>query len=344
MSLVGIPLILASVSGATCDFAKIPLASISAGTDGYICKSVGGVSTWTAPSLSNIPGTGTANQVLQSDGAGNAVYNSNVTIPGTLTCNSTTNVTANLQLASASGSSGNFIKKTGATTQAWSDLAASDIKGGTANQFLQSNGTNATFVTDVTFPGNFAMTSPTAVASVLELRCYGALKLGGNNAGVLGAVCVSDGSSVPHWEYPQYFARYYDNTVRDMNGAASVTMFSTASADVTNSNISYSAGTFTVTPAGNYKVTVRMRATTVGAGAQTQTSIKINGAFASSQLSTIVAGSQSIQLSDSYKLNAGSTIQVVTQPIVAGTINTNGNDSNGVATCVITIERMGAYV
>lgn len=274
MSVLGIPLILANVGGSLCDFGKIPASSITAGTDGYLLKTTAGVCGWSAPSLSNIPGTATNHQFLQSNGAGAAVYNTNVT-----------------------------------------------------------------------FPGNFAMTSPTAQALVLELQVYGALKLGGNLAGSAGAVCVSDSLSVPHWEYGAFLCKYYQNTVIDLNGSAAVTLFPAATSDVAapNSSVTYAAGTFTLVPSGYYRVTVKLQATTVGAGAQTRVNIKINGAFAGSYLSTVVAGTQSIVLTDTYKLLANSTVQIVSQPVVAGTINTSGSDPNGIATSVILIEKIGPY-
>lgn len=336
-------------------------SSITAGTNGYLLKSVGGVSTWTAPALTNIPGTSTVNQVLQSDGAGNAVYNTNITLPGSLLTNGTftaggiANLNGNLQFAAVSGSSGNFVKKTGASSQAWSDIAASDIKGGTNNQVLQSNGTNAVFNTDITLPGNvvmnaasaiFQMSGVNAVALLNDTRIYGPLKFSGV-AGVSGTVPVTNASGIPTWSYVQYFARYYDNNVVDMNnGGAGRTLLASASVDVANSNITYSAGTFTLAEAGHYQVLFQTNPTTSGAGAQSLINLKVNGSFAGSFTTIALAsGVQSAILQKSFRVNTTSaTVQIVSQQLAAGILNTSSTDLNGVATTVITITRIGPYV
>lgn len=49
------------------------------------------------------------------------------------------NIDGNLQLSGSSGTTGQIIKKTGATTQAWSSVTVGDITHGTAYQLLQTN-------------------------------------------------------------------------------------------------------------------------------------------------------------------------------------------------------------
>lgn len=90
--------------------------------------------------------TGTANQLLVKDISGTStIFTSNPTIPGTLTVNSTTNLLGNLQLASSSGSSGQYIKKTSGSTQTWANIAVSDLTAGTTGQSLWMVGSTPTW-------------------------------------------------------------------------------------------------------------------------------------------------------------------------------------------------------
>lgn len=255
-----------------------------------------------------------------------------------------TDIDGNLTFNSSSGVTGNVLIKTSPTTQDWSDLAPSDIKGGTQYQILQSDGTNGGWVTDVTLPGNLVLQNP-SVAILDQCTIYSILKLGGF-AGGLGSVCVANGSSVPHWEYPQYFAQYYQNgPVVDMNGAATVLLLQSAGVNVPNSNISYLAGVFTVTEGGNYILTFETIAST--SAAKTQVNFRINGTFLGSTSNIYIPAlteSQPLLLQKTYRLAPGTTIEVVSEPIVAGVVNTSLPDSNGVATTMLTIQRIGAYV
>jgi hypothetical protein len=362
-------IIISNGAGQTWASPSFSPSTITAGTNGYLLKSVGGVSTWTAPALTNISGTLTNNQVLQSDGAGAAVYNTNVTLPGTLTVPSTTNLQGDLQLAGVSGSSGSFLKKTGASTQAFTNLAASDVKGGSNNQVMISNGTNGVFSDNLSLPGTlgvtgastlsgnlvmngvsaiFQMSGGSAVALLNDTRIYGPLKFSGV-AGILGTVPVSDASGIPTWSYPQYFVHYFDSNVVDMNngGGGALNLLQNASPNVTNSNITYTSGAasrFTVAEAGNYQVLFQTNATTVGVGAQTLINIKINGLYAGSYTTIVVPGIQSVVLQKTYKLTAASYIEIVSQELSAGIINTSAADANAIATTNIFISRIGAYI
>jgi hypothetical protein len=273
---------------------------------------------------------------------GDSVLN-NLTCSGLTTTDGILDVASDLKVAGSSGSSGNILKKTGASTQAWSALAASDVKGGSLNQVMVSNGTNAVFTTDLTLPGNLLMSSGTAVANFIETRQFGAFKLGGDFAGSLGAVCVSDGSSVPHWEYPQYYAEYYQNAGVDMNGGGSVLLMDAASVNVSNSNITYLAGVFTC-PAGNYRITFQTRPV-VASGGKSLINFRVNGVMSGSTCTlSSVTEAQQVILDRNYRFNSSTTVEVVSQTLVAGAVNTSGADSNGVATTLITIQRIGAFV
>src|ERR1043166_7926079 len=346
---------------------EITLNSVSGTANQTIVSDGLGNQIWSMIPASGI-NHGTANQLLVTNSLGTASqWSSSPTITGTL------DIEGDLQIAASSGSSGNFVKKTGASTQAWSNLAASDIKGGTNNQVMISNGTNGTFsdnlavvgtctvgstlgVTGVTTLSNnlimngsaaiFQMSGGSAVALLNDTRIYGPLKFSGI-AGILGTVPVSDASGIPTWSYPTYFARYYDNNVVDMNnGGAGRTLLASASVDVANSNISYSAGTFTLAEAGTYQVLFKTNPTTVGAGAQSLINLKLNGAFYGSFTTiALAAGVQSAVLQNTFRVNTtNSTVEIVSQQLAAGVLNTSSTDSNGIATTVIVITRIGPYV
>jgi hypothetical protein len=192
----------------------------------------------------------------------------------------------------------------------------------------------------------FQMSGGSAVALLNDTRIYGPLKFSGI-AGILGTVPVSDASGIPTWSYPTYFARYYDNNVVDMNnGGAGRTLLASASVDVANSNISYSAGTFTLAEAGTYQVLFKTNPTTVGAGAQSLINLKLNGAFYGSFTTiALAAGVQSAVLQNTFRVNTtNSTVEIVSQQLAAGVLNTSSTDSNGIATTVIVITRIGPYV
>lgn len=100
---------------------------------------------WSTITVSSIS-PGTANTVLTTNAAGNAVaWSNNLTL-------ATLNLTGNLQFAGTSGSSGQFLKKTSASTQQWTRINAQDITNGTANQVLVTNnaGNSTTWTSNIT--------------------------------------------------------------------------------------------------------------------------------------------------------------------------------------------------
>jgi len=267
--------VLTKTGAATQSFQPLAVApsSLTPGTNGDLLKTVGGVATWAAPDISNINGTGILGQVIQSDGAGHAVYN-----------------------------------------------------------------------TDVTMPGNLAMPLGSLFACD-NLTMYSQLKLAGN-AGTDGQVCLSDGSSIAYWGNPQYTAQYYQNVpLVDMNSAPVVLLLANALVNIPNSNISYAAGVFTVAEAGTYQLTFETRPDTCAA--QTEVNFAINGVLNGSVVNSYIpalAVSSQLYLIKTYRLNASDTISVISHPLVAGAINTSGSDTNGAATTMITITRLGAYI
>ena len=117
---------------------------------------------------------GTANQVFVTDGTGTtSQWSSNLALPGTLgvtggsTLSGVTNVTGNLQLNGVSGSVGQYLKKTGAATQAFTNILSLDITPGINGQALMTRVGNTFWsnilISDIT-PGlanQIAVTDPT---------------------------------------------------------------------------------------------------------------------------------------------------------------------------------------
>lgn len=105
-----------------------------------------GIVSWQNPSFSPAAITpGLPNQVFVTNSAGTASqFSNNINLPGTLNVTGTstltgaTNIVNNLQLNGSSGLTGQFIKKTGAATQAYSNISASDITAGANNTVLTS--------------------------------------------------------------------------------------------------------------------------------------------------------------------------------------------------------------
>lgn len=303
------------------------------------------------PGVLNVTGGTTLQSTLI---VGGAVTNSSTTnCVGKLTTTNgcdlqgTSNIVNNLQFNSNSGTTGQFIKKTGASTQNWSDLASSDIKGGILNQVLQSDGTQGVFNTDVTLPGNLTVNAVGSITSLLETRLNNVLRLNGLAASHAGQVCVSNALSVPEWKDPSYVAQYYQNApLVDMNGAANVTLLANASVDIANSNISYLAGVFTLAEAGTYLVTFITNPDTCAA--KTLVNFRLNGNFEGSVSNIYIPAlvqPQPLTLQRIFRIAAGgATLEVISQPVVVGVIQTSGSDANGKATTMITIQRLGAFV
>ena len=117
---------------------------------------------------------GTANQVFVTNGTGTtSQWSNNLALPGTLssaggsTLSGVTNITGNLQLNGVSGSVGQYLKKTGAATQAFTNILSLDITPGINGQALMTRVGNTFWsnilISDIT-PGlanQIAVTDPT---------------------------------------------------------------------------------------------------------------------------------------------------------------------------------------
>lgn len=333
-----------SVTSTTNLIGDLQFAGSSGSSGSFLKKTGASTQAFTALAVSDIPGSSTANQLLISSGTNTASWSSNVTVPGTMTVTSTTNLQGNLQLAGASGSSGQFLKKTGAATQAFTSLAASDILGGANNQVLQSNGTNAVWSDNLVLP--VAGVLNIAGTSLLqETRIQSTLKLGGNFSGPEGSICTANGSSVPFWDYTNYFCSWYDSNVVDMNnsGGGILTLMQSASANVSppNSNVTYSGGTFTINQKGNWQICFQTNATPASGTAQSIIYIYVNGSALGSY-TTMTGGSvQSVCLLKTYKITSvPATIQIRSNQLAAGVNNTSAGDPSGVATTILTLTRL----
>ncbi len=119
----------------------------SSGTSGQVIVKTG-PNTQSWQNLSVTPtniSPGTANQLLVTDVGGTAAqWASNVIVPGSL------NVVGDLQFNSSSGTTGQFVKKTSGTTQAFSNIVASDITAGSDRTLLTSLGGVAQWLTPTT--------------------------------------------------------------------------------------------------------------------------------------------------------------------------------------------------
>ena len=102
---------------------------------------------------------GTVNQVLISNGTQGS-FSNNLSLAGTLSVASATNINGDLRFSSIIGTVGQYIKKTGASTQTWSTITPSDIGNGAARQLLQTNsaGTAAEWTSNVDIPGTLDCT------------------------------------------------------------------------------------------------------------------------------------------------------------------------------------------
>lgn len=355
-------------------------SNLTGGSVGDVLRTVApGVVAWDGLEPGDID-PGTANQVLVTNGAGTATqWTSNVVVPGTFnvvgntsvttgdltlfngdleiqsggativgnlnnnfgaTATFTnTNITGDLQFAGSGGVVGNVIKKTGAATQAWGDFNAADVKGGTLNQVLQSDGTSGVFNTNVTLPGNLTLNAPGNILTASTVNVTGKLRLAGLSA-TLGSVPVGNALNEQAWGFPQYFAQYFQNALVDMNGAATVLLLAGASAIVTDANITYLAGVFTLAEAGCYQIRFETIAST--SAFKTIVQFRINGVLSGSTNNIYIPAlteSQPLTLQKTFRLTAGSTVEIVSSPVVAGVINTSGAVS-GVPTTLITIQRL----
>lgn len=107
----------------------------NSGTTGqYIRKTGATTQAWSKIQANDIS-SGTSNQVLTTNAAGNGTtWTSSLTVTGVSA--TTVNVIGNLLLTSTSGTTGQYIRKTGSNTQAWSKIQVGDITPGAVNQVL----------------------------------------------------------------------------------------------------------------------------------------------------------------------------------------------------------------
>lgn len=337
---------------------EITLNSVSGAANQTIVSDGAGNQIWSSIPAAGI-NHGTAAQILVTNNLGTATQWSSDIITNDLACG------GDLSFNSGSGTTGDLIVKTGATTQQWAKANVNSLNGSVSNRILTSVGTTptwsdniqvngtlgstgvATLSNNLIMTGNtaiFQMSGTTPVALFQELRVYDAFKCGAT-AGTDGQMLVSNGSSVLSWTFPQYFVEYYQNTLVDMNGSANVTLLAAAGVKVSNAKITYSAGTFTLTEAGDYEIRFTTIASTCAA--KTLVFFKIDGTkFIGSQPNIYlpaITESQPLTLIRNAKLLAGTTLQVISQPIIAGTINTSAADANGQPTTLLTITRLGSY-
>lgn len=221
-------------------------------------------------------------------------------------------------------------------------IKANDVKGGTAGQVFQSNGLNGAFNTDLVLTGDLDVPG---LASLTDTAIFGRLALGGL-PGNEGQQVVCDATGVPQWDHLLYFVQYYQNAPTvNMNGADPVVLFTLGQPDQTSSKILFSAGEFTIKDFGTFNVRARVRAST--SDAKTQVSIQKNGNYIGSATNTLIAGNtdtQDIIVQETIRAVPGDVIRIVSQPISGGPINTSGSDSNGIATSVVTIQKVGPSV
>jgi len=310
-----------------------------------------GIIAWKTFSHTDLP-PGAANQILVTDNAGTAVaWADNVRVNGSLTMAS--NATA-LQTISAVG---DISSDTSLTTTGFigsdGDITSS------AGDVISSIGDIIATIGSVTAAGDVFATGGNIVASAGDIiATLGSFVLTANDfkvfnnlPGNAGDVLYSDGANnPPYWDVipsavQTRTAKYYDNNVVDMNGAAAVLLFSAASVDIASTYVSYTAGAlggFTLSTAGIYDVTVTTLAST--AQYRSQINVKTNAAFRGSiktPYDGVNTNPQSVVFKQTIYCNAADVLTIVSQTIVAGVVNTTGNDANGISQTIITITWMG---
>lgn len=375
--------VLVTDNAAAISWGSVRPVNLTSGTTGQVIRT-------TAPSTvawDNIVAgditPGTANQVLVTNPTATAAVwsdslalNGSFKVVGTAQTQGSLDIQDNLFLNTVAGTAGQYIKKTGATTQAWSDLDPADITPGTAFQTLQTNslGTAPVWVDSIFAPGTISATGTLSsvnggltlsnvaaqinmlgagtqincggIINTVTLNMTGALQFSAV-AGTLGAVPVSNALGIPSWSFPTYFARYYDNSIVNMNSGGGTTLLTAATADVSNANITYLAGTFTLAEPGQYQVVFQTNPTSVSAKSQSYVKLIVNGVSRGSVLnaSAVVNDVQSLSLIKTFRVNTtNATVAITTQQFAAGTLNTSGVDVDGIPTTLITITRLGPYV
>lgn len=126
-------------------------ADIPAGANGDYLQTIGGLVEWAPPSFSpSVISPGLANQILHTDSTGAlAEWASNIEVPGDLKINGDTDIVSDLQFNGSSGTSGQYLVKTGAATQSWQNLVvpATSITAGADYTVLTSAGGSALWIT-----------------------------------------------------------------------------------------------------------------------------------------------------------------------------------------------------
>lgn len=126
-------------------------ADIPAGANGDYLQTIGGLVEWAPPSFSpSVISPGLANQIFHTDTTGTvAEWASDIEVPGDLKVNGDTDIVSDLQFNGSSGTSGQYLVKTGATTQSWQNLSVStnSITAGADYSVLTSAGGSALWIT-----------------------------------------------------------------------------------------------------------------------------------------------------------------------------------------------------
>jgi len=199
-------------------------ADIPAGANGDYLQTIGGLVEWAPPSFSpSVISPGLANQIFHTDTTGTvAEWTSNIIVPGTfrvnssstfdanIDCNSVVNVDGNffanadsnlvdvdiggdLSFMSNSGTVGQVLTKTGATTQDWKDLTTDILTPGLANQILHTDqtGTVAEWTSDIEVPGDLKINGDTDIVSDLQFN---------GSSGTSGQYLVKTGATTQSWQ------------------------------------------------------------------------------------------------------------------------------------------------
>lgn len=126
-------------------------ADIPAGANGDYLQTIGGLVEWAPPSFSpSVIAPGLANQIFHTDPTGTvAEWASDIEVPGDLKVNGDTDIVSDLQFNGSSGTSGQYLVKTGAATQSWQNLSVStnNITAGADYTVLTSAGGSALWIT-----------------------------------------------------------------------------------------------------------------------------------------------------------------------------------------------------
>jgi hypothetical protein len=124
--------------------------STNPGTVGQVLTKTGATTQDWKDLTTGILTPGLANQILHTDQTGTvAEWASDIEVPGDLKVNGDTDIVSDLQFKGSSGTSGQYLVKTGATTQSWQNLSVStnSITAGADYTVLTSAGGSALWIT-----------------------------------------------------------------------------------------------------------------------------------------------------------------------------------------------------